>query len=426
MKLISAIIIFLSISMTYVDGQDFISIKGKCPFPANSMVSFEGYQGFEIVDLGEIRISADSIIDYFTDYHGYCLMKVKGSPSMPLILDHDPTCIEWDSLPGFPCDPENKFYYEMRTRFMSLDTLVPMYLNSNDSLEQISLKKSIHNQIEKTGLVLDGQTSLCASVLLKAELMIIESSLVENAEGMGEHKVKITDFIDAHYDQLLHSDMLTSLAIAYTDMNRKVFTNPLSTQQAIIYDVGEWVNMLGPRMGEKDVINFFLVQCSKQGDKEIASILVAKYIDIVKCEQYVSSNTRPTNIPYSFSIFGGPDLSRVKTLDQFQGISKILAVYSTECPATIAAVVGLYSFMGENQIRMPVILMPDNVDEGPLNEIVKKQAPFGMQTGMKTGGGFMQGAGVKQLPAFIILDERNLLKKIYYDFNELKAELLGD
>ena len=95
-------------------------------------------------------------------------------------------------------------------------------------------------------------------------------------------------------------------------------------------------------------------------------------------------------------------------------------------PASAAAVVGFYSFMSSNQIRKPVILVPSDGEMNELSELIKKEAPFGMQSGMKTGSGLMLGAGVKQLPAFIMLDSRNLLKKIYYDLNELKSDLVGD
>ena len=50
--------------------------------------------------------------------------------------------------------------------------------------------------------------------------------------------------------------------------------------------------------------------------------------------------------------------------------------------------------------------------------------PFGENR--KTGNAISSGAGVKQLPAFMILDERNLLERIIYDFNELKEMLGGD
>ena len=201
--------------------------------------------------------------------------------------------------------------------------------------------------------------------------------------------------------------------------------NPSSLRQANVYDVGEWVSMLGPSMGEKAVVDFFLVHFVRDGAKDVALDLVGKYAELVKCEQYVSNNTRPSNMPYTFSVFGGPDLSRVYNLDQFHGINKILAIYSTDCPASIAAVVGLFGFVREKQLRMPVILVPNGETEGEYAELVEKEAPFGMQTGMKTGSGIIIGAGIKQLPAFIILDERNLLKEVYYDIDELKASISG-
>ena len=50
-------------------GQDFISIKGKSPFPDGIRVVFTGYEGLNKVDLGSIRATAGGEVDYFTDYH---------------------------------------------------------------------------------------------------------------------------------------------------------------------------------------------------------------------------------------------------------------------------------------------------------------------------------------------------------------------
>jgi hypothetical protein len=425
MKKISVLIIFMALSIAYLPAQDFISIVGKSPYPAGTKVFFEGYEGFQKVDLGSIPISDNGNLDYFTDYHGYCVMSAERKESFPLILENDPTCIEWDSIPSFPCDQENAFYYKMAPSKVTIDSLIFRWFASHDSLQKVSWKNEIEQSITAFRIILSGE-SLKAGILLEAELLMLEAQVIEEREGMAAHKVTITNFVNSNYEVLIHSNTLINLAVAYTDMNKRMFLSPVSMKQANIYDVGEWLNMLGPLLGEKSVVDFFIIHFAMSGESEIASDLVGKYNDIVKCDQYVSSNTRPGNIPYTFSIFGGPDLKRVFNLDQFHGIDKILALYSTDCPASVAAVVGLYAFMSDNQLRLPVILVPEGEPEGEYADLIKKEAPFGMQTGMKTGNGIIIGAGIKQLPAFIILDERSILKEIHYDINELKSKISGN
>jgi hypothetical protein len=125
-------------------------------------------------------------------------------------------------------------------------------------------------------------------------------------------------------------------------------------------------------------------------------------------------------------VFGGEDFSRVYNLDQFSGMPKILAMVSTDCPASVAAVSGLYEFMMEKQIRIPVILIHEVAPAGKLGDILADKAPFGLQAGMQTGGTLMFGAGVEQLPAFMMLDRNNLQQKIIYDLEEIKQLIGGD
>ena len=72
---------------------------------------------------------------------------------------------------------------------------------------------------------------------------------------------------------------------------------------------------------------------------------------------------------------------------------------------------------------MPVILVPDYALEGELGTLVEEKAPFSLRTGYKYGGPLMQGAGIKQLPAFMVLDRQNLVKEVIYDLELLKEKI---
>ncbi len=422
---ISYLLAFLLL-ISNVAAQDIISIVGKSPYPPNVKVYFEGYEGFSKTDLGYIRSSATGEVDYFVSYNGFCIMKADGHPAYPLILEYDPVCLEWSNPPNFPCDPENEYYYKMLPQFLSLDSAYANLKYATDSLEKVNFRQTLESKFTDVEGVLSSGPSLHAKTFLEAELLIHRCRIVNDGGLMAQRKENIHGIIELHYEAFYPSNILMKLAEAYLEMNYAVFENRESLKQAMLYDVDTWVKMLGPMMGEKEVVDFFLIHFVKKEELGIAADLVANYADLVKCEQFVGGKRRPATMPYSFSVFGGPDLSKVYNLDQFYGISKILAVYSTECPASVAAVAGLYAFMAEKQIRLPVILSPGNEPEGELADLISKKAPFGLQLGVKTGSAVAQGAGVKQLPAFLFLDEKNLLKEIIYDMNELKTTLAGD
>ncbi|HSG68468.1 MAG TPA: hypothetical protein VK994_07175, partial [Bacteroidales bacterium] len=221
------------------------------------------------------------------------------------------------------------------------------------------------------------------------------------------------------------SDLLIDLADAYTGMNASVFSSTLSAQQASVYDVGEWLNLLGSGIPEKEVLDYFLLHFSAMDAYDIIGQLLQVHAGKYECEQYVGSAKRPANMPYTFTVFGGPELNREFTLDQFTGMRKILALYSSDCPSSVASLVALYGFISRNQVRLPVILVPGDEAEGEIATIIKNHAPFGMQTGMKLGSSLMLGAGIRQLPAYIILDQRNMLSDVFYSFEEIK-NYLGD
>ena len=416
------IVLLMILGVCNAYAQDFISIVGSTPYSNGTEVFFEGYEGFELTDLGSTRANAKGEIDYFTSYHGYCKMYSKGGSSWTLILENDPTCIEWNDGFSFSCDEANGVYYEMLSGFLYIDTLLFRHTTEEDSLSRINntveLDQSLTNMKDQLGSMNDSQVV----TFLEGELLLRIAMRSDSLNQMTEIKEEIISFVVDNYDALYHSDYLIRLAQGYMGMNSRGFRTSESARAASMYDVGEWLSNLNPMMEERDILNFFISDFMMMGETEIASSLADKYVDIVKCDQYVKDKLRPVNMPYEFNVFGGADLSKIYSLDQFYGMPKILAIYDTECPASMAALTGLYDFMFEKQLRMPVILIPNGEHEASIKALLKREAPFGLQAGAKTGSSLMLGAGVKQLPAFIVLDDKNLLKTIHYGLTPLKDD----
>lgn len=414
--------IIISLIVLCSGAQDFISIVGSVPYPVSTKVYFEGYEGFSPEDLGNIRVSDNGEIDFFTDYHGYCKMHVPGQTAWPLILEYDPTCLEWKGGFSFACDPENEVFYKFLPALDYNDSLLLAFRNSSDSLELIELRAQLDIDLNELGDKLNSLNNSPAGIFLKGEFLIHNANATDSLNSIAIVKEEILLFVQEHYEQLYHSDYLIRLARAYTDMNKRGFSRQETAKAASIYDVGEWHKTLSPLMEERAIIDFFMEDFLADGNIGVAADLAEKYAEIVKCEQYVNTKLRPATMPYSFNVFGGADMSKMYALDQFSGMPKILALYSAECPASIAALAGLYEFVKEKQLRVPVILTPDGEIDPQLIKLLQKVAPFGLQTGAKTGGSLMMGAGIKQLPAFIVLDRNNLLKDIYYDLGSLKTD----
>lgn len=421
MKKIFLVFIAFLIPSCLLLGQDWISVIGKSPYPPNTKVYFTGYNGFEKVDLGSIRSDSQGEIDYFTDYHGYCMMSVEGGKAYPIILEYDPVCIEWSEKVAFTCEPENAFFYTYLPALQRIDSMQKAYFSMPDSLAH---KPEMLEKVDSamTGLYdeLINADESHARVFLLCDLMILQTKMVDSTAVMAEWKDDILGFVSTHFEILKNSVYLKRLGIAYVTMNNKVFRTGLSKNQAMEYDVDRWVTELGGMLDVRQMVEFFALHFIRVGEAEVASRLVGKYVDELKCDQWVGGTPRPANMPYTFNVFFGPDFSNVRGLEQFRGMDKILAFVSTECPASVVAVAGLYDFVTANQIRIPVILVPDYELEGELGVLVEEKAPFGLRTGYKYGGPLMQGAGIKQLPAFMILDRQNLVKEVLYDLETLK------
>ncbi len=420
------LLLFILLPFTSLHSQDLISVVGSVPFPTGTKVYFDGYEGLRTIELGSIRVDDSGQIDYFTSYHGYINMYAEGKSTWPLILEYDPVCLEWNEGFSFPCDPENEFFYSRINALELLDSLIKAYSEATDSLETLTLKEKLQQSLDKFPDEIMSEKPLNAVIFLEGEFLIRRAAVVETGEDMAFIKPQILDFINNNYDVLYHSDLMIRLGRAYVGMNEHVIQDRGVLNQAVLFDISEWLNGPGLSLGEKELIDFFLTDFLRDGKTDMAALLAETYPDIVKCEQYTGATPRPSQIPYTFNVFGGPDLNKMYSLDRFYGISKILALYSTECPASVAAVAGLYDFMGEKQIRLPVILVPNGDQDGELAELLRKEAPFGLQSGLKTGSSLIMGAGITQLPAFIILDERNLLKEVYYGLGDLKSALEGD
>jgi len=424
MKKILLLFIGILLSSSLLFGQDWISIIGKSPYPPNTKVYFTGYDGFEKIDLGSIRSDEQGEIDYFTDYHGFCMMSSEGGKSYPIILEHDPVCIDWNKKPRFTCEPENEFFYSYLPALQRIDSMQKAYFSVPDTLAR---KRKLLENLDSTmnGLLeeLMNADESHARVFLLSDLIILQTKMVDSTASMAEWKEDILGFVDTHFEILKNSVYLKRLGTAYVAMNIKVLRTEFSKDQAIEYDVDQWVAKLDGKLDIRRMVEFFVLHFIRTGEAEVASKLVAKYIDILKCDQWVGGTPRPANMPYTFNVFFGPEFGNVRSLDQFQGMDKILAFVSTECPASVAAVAGLYNFVTVNQVRMPVILVPDYELEGELGVLVAEKAPFGLRTGYKYGGPLMQGAGIKQLPAFMILGRQNLVKEVIYDLELLKDKI---
>jgi len=424
MKKIFLLFSVFLISSCLLHSQDWISIIGKSPYPANTKVYFTGYNGFEKIDLGSIRSNAQGEIDFFTDYHGFCMMSAEGAKPYPVILEHDPVCIEWNDPPVFSCEPENAFFYAHLPELKQIESMQMLYFSVPDSLPgKDSLRTELQGKMELLFEELMQDENLHARVFLLSDLFVMQCKMVDSTEQMAEWKEDLLAFADIHFEILNSSVYLGKLGKAYVDMNRTVFKNENSKNQAMEYDVGKWVELFGEKLSEKAIVEFFCMYFIQSGESATAAILLSKYIDIVKCDQWVGGTARPANMPYTFNVFFGPDFSNVRSLDQFRGTDKILAFVSTECPASVAAVAALFEFVNSSQVRLPVILVPDYELEGELGALVEKRAPFSLRTGYKYGGPLMQGAGIKQLPAFMILDRQNLVKEVIYDLKLLEERI---
>lgn len=422
----SALLTFIALSFFFsTSAQDWISIVGKSPYPHGVMVQFTGYNGFEEIDLGSIRTTQGGAIDYFTDFHGRCMISAEGMPSYFLILEHDPICLEWGSQQPFTCDPENEYFYNTSFELDHIDSLFTVYEKADSAGKEMAfqgLDDAIQHLYEEVSL----SSVKHARVYMLSELLIRRAKLATNTDQLTLWKSEMLGYAEENYDILSRSDYLGNLAMGYLEMNSTVMNSDISVRQAMEYDVNTWVERLGARAGEREMLDFFMIRFLESGDAGMASLLASKYNDYIRCEQFVSSKLRNTGMPYTFNVFGGDNFSRVYSLDQFSGMPKVLAMVSTDCPASIASVSGLYEFLMEKQIRMPVILVHEVEPEGKLADILSDKAPFSLQTGVKTGGTLMFGAGVVQLPAYMILDRNNLQQQIIYDLEELKQVIGGD
>jgi len=423
MKIHTHITLIFVLLVSSAFSQDLISIVGRSPFPPETKVVFTGFEGFRPTELGSIRVTSGQQIDYFTSYHGLCMMSAEGYPEFALILENDPTCIEWDSLPSFPCDQENIILYAQLPALDTISSWLSAWRESTDSLIKADLQNMIGQSIEQCRKEVESTAGGKAGLYIEASLKAMEAAMVTVPAIMGDHKSEILDFIGGNFQALYHSDRMITLSEAYVNMNKQVFSSEMSATQASVYDVEQWISALEGMLPAREIVEHFLLMFAKMGEADVLAQLLEAQAGNFECEQYVGNTKRPANMPYTFSVFVGPDLGREYTLDQFTGMKKILAMYSPDCPASIAALVALYGYMSANQLRIPVILVPDNELEDPLKSVVREKAPFGMQTGMKMGGSLMMGAGIQQLPAYIILDQRNLLSDVFYSFSELKAYL---
>jgi hypothetical protein len=353
------------------------------------------------------------------------MMSAEGMPSYFLILEHDPVCLEWGKSQPFTCDPENSYFHESTIRLAGIDSLFAEYELAADSAAKETSYQLTLDEIQRSYDEVSASTIPHARIYLLAELLIQRSKLVRDVDQLASWKTEMLDFADQNYDILARSDYLGNIAMAYVGMNKDVMKSEISRRQAMEYDVETWIDILGAKAGTKEMIDFFIIRLLNSGEASTSARLVSKYNDYVRCELYISSKLRNPNMPYTFNVFGGENFDRVYNLDQFSGMSKVLALVSTDCPASVAAVSGLYEFLMENQIRLPVILVHEVEPEGKLAGLLAEKAPFGLQTGFQTGSTLMFGAGVEQLPAFMLLDRNNLQQQIIYDLDDLKQTIGG-
>lgn len=289
-----------------------------------------GYNGLNDNSIFKGGLKKDNKTEINTPYHGLALLVFDGGQRYPVIIGNKSFTLKIadpNKPPSFKDSPENNFFYKS--------------LSGGDTTpEQYAF----------------------ALLMIQAKNLLESSASIKTVKELKTKKKEFHEFIDKHYDNLKHSDMVRRLIAQYFMMHEYVdyHTEKLPAtdirvyyQKEIMDGVGNWIKRLKPHLPKQEILNYCVSLYYNRSMVTLASQIINNFSNIASCSgEKKESFSFPGNL---IVVESGDALKR--KLSDIKG-NKVIAFVSEDCPVSMVETVVKARELAAKREKMPVIVAP--------------------------------------------------------------------
>ena len=274
-------------------------------------VEIKGYNGLAGTSLFKEILIAGEPQKIDTAYQGIALLVFKTGQQYPLILGEQSFVLKIagpDHPPSFSGSPQNVFFYNLLAG-------------------------------KETGT---GRFAF-PLLMLKAKELLKESSSTKTMADLVAMKERFHVFVDSHYQDLQHSDMLRRLLGQYFMMHEYVDYHVegapagdirVQYQKAVLNGVKNWLRILKPHLPENEVLNYCVSLYYDRSMVTLAHLIVSNFSDYAYCGGTSRENFR---LPEDLSVIDGEKNNQGK-IKNFS-MNGVATLVSDDCPISMVETV---------------------------------------------------------------------------------------
>jgi hypothetical protein len=434
MKMKKTLVLLIAIILNGISfGQGSLVMKAEksCNF---QLTGFRGLYSFTIAEMS-LQEGQQEVFDY-NGYTGLALIVFESGQRYPLILNgdfiqaviHDP-----DTAPALSGSAENDFLYSFLNDFQKSSREL---LELESSLTEISDADPFRGAIEgarenlttkKADLEEQLNTSnyLCATLLLKARVLMESTYSIKTEEELNRKKQEILGFVKENYGWLFYSDMLAELCNQFFMMEEYVFFKSQSFEQAIISSSNDWLELVKGYLEPKEMLGFICAFYYNRGMVSYASAIMNSQTELVFGGNLESLPEMPKNINTLDELnISSPYMDFGAELSDLKG-PKVLAIVDNSNIFSKIETIVLARLIEQQEINCAIVIVPMGEQKEYLR-LMNKMFAGTFYFSFEMPEICREVEMDSKLPLFITLNTENLPVKVYKDSREVITHLEGN
>jgi hypothetical protein len=203
--------------------------------------------------------------------------------------------------------------------------------------------------------------------MIQAKHLLESSYSIQTIKELTAKKKEFHEFVNKHYNNLSHSDMLKRLIAQYFMFHEYIDYHTkgapaTENRKEVVNGVRSWIKTLQPHLPEHEILNYCVSLYYKRSMVALASLI----IDNFRNAAYCPGDKRKT---FSFPkdlLITKPDSSQEIKLADLKG-KKIISFVSEDCPvSTVETVIKARQLAGRKE-HLPIIIAPLDLSKSYLN-----------------------------------------------------------
>jgi hypothetical protein len=302
-------------------------------------IELTGFNSLETNSIYKGTLDANTKYEIDTPYRGLVLLTFSGGQSYPVIIGEQYFSLNISSpgkLPSFSKSPENDIFYK-----------------ALKDGEQVPSEYAF------------------ANLMIQAKHLLDSSYSIRTRKELTVKKKEFHEFVNKHYENLSHSDMLKRLIAQYFMFHEYIDYHSkgapatdimVKYRKEVVSGVRSWIKILQPHLPEHEILNYCVSLYYKRSMVALASLIIDNFRDAAFCP---GDNRKIFSFPKDLLISKTDSMQKIK-LGDLKG-RKIISFVSEDCPVSMIKTVIKTRQLANQKENLPVIIAPLDTSRSYLN-----------------------------------------------------------